>query len=149
MAERRQSRGRALALDVGTKTIGLAISDPLGMFAQPLFTLSRRGVRKDVAALLPTLSEREVRVLVVGLPLELDGSEARSARLARQVGEALAEASGLPLVYIDERYSSVEAERHLLAADLSRARRKAVIDQAAAAVILQSWLDHGDWSGLG
>jgi len=120
----------------------------MGWLAQPVYTLSRKGVRKDVAALAATCEEREIRTLVVGLPLELDSSEARSARLARQIGVALAELTGLPLVYIDERYSSVEAERRLIEADLSRARRKEVIDQEAAVIILQSWLDHGDWSQL-
>ena len=137
-------RKRALALDVGTKTIGLALSDPLGLFAQPLYTVARRGVKKDGAELALVCADKEVTHLVVGLPLELDGSEERPARLARQVGEALAQLTGLPLVYVDERFSSVEAERHLLEADLSRAKRKEVIDQAAAVIILQSWLDHGD-----
>lgn len=140
--------GRIAGLDVGTKTIGVALSDLTGKLASPLFTLSRRGVRRDVEALLARLAEEEVGTYVVGLPLELDGSEARSARLARQIGEAVREHSGLPVVYIDERYSSVEAERQLLATGMSRQRRKKVIDQAAAVVILQSYLDHGDWSGI-
>lgn len=138
--------GRVMALDVGTKTIGIAISDPLRMFPQPHSTLRREGVNKDVARLLPLIAELEVDHLVVGLPLELDGEESRSARLARQVGDAVRDASGLTLSYIDERYSSVEAERWLLQADLSRSRRKQVIDQAAAIVILRSYLDHGDWT---
>ena len=132
--------GRVLALDVGTKTIGVAVSDPMRMFGQPVGTLSRRGVRKDVASLLPVVDEHAPDILIVGLPLELDGSETRSARLARQVGDALGEATGLPVTYHDERYSSVEAERHLLAQDVSRHRRKQVIDQVAAVVILESWL---------
>lgn len=135
-----------MALDVGTKTIGIAISDPLRMFPQPHSTLSREGVRKDVDRLVPLAQSLEVSELVVGLPLELDSTESRSARLARQVGEALGEALGLRPIYIDERFSSVEAERWLLQADLSRKRRKEVIDQAAAVVILRSYLDHGDWT---
>ena len=149
MSETTRGRGRAIGLDVGTKTIGIAISDPMGWFAQPLMMLGRRGVRKDVASMAPICREKGVKTVVVGLPLELDGSETRSARLARQIGEAMGEALGLPVVYIDERFTSVEAERHLLAADLSRAKRKEVIDQAAAALILQSWQDHGDRSGAG
>lgn len=141
-------RGRAIGLDVGTRTIGIAVSDPLGLFAQPVRTLARKSVKKDAAALAVLCAEREVQHLVVGLPLELDGREERSARLARQVGEALAELTGLTPVYIDERYSSVEAERGLVELDLSRRRRKQVIDQSAAMVILQSWLDHGDWSQI-
>ena len=135
-----------MALDVGTKTIGIAISDPLRMFPQPHSTLSREGVRKDVDRLAPLARSLDVSELVVGLPLELDGTESRSARLARQVGEALGTQLDMRPIYIDERFSSVEAERWLLQADLSRKRRKEVIDQAAAVVILRSYLDHGDWT---
>lgn len=132
--------GRVLALDVGTKTIGVAVTDPLRMFGQPVVTLSRQGVARDVEALLSLLAEYDPDVIVVGMPFELDGSEARSARLARQIGDGLAEASGKPVAYQDERYSSVEAERSLIGMNVSRARRKQVIDQAAAVVILESWL---------
>jgi putative Holliday junction resolvase len=140
--------GRVVALDVGTKTIGVAMSDPLGITANPISTVARKGVRKDVQVLKELCEGRGVVTLVVGLPLELDGSETRSAKLARQVGEALGAELGLEPVYIDERYTSVEAERSLVEADLSRKKRKGVIDQAAAVLILRSYLDHGDWSGL-
>lgn len=143
-----QASKRAIALDVGTKTIGVAVSDPLGLFAQPYTTLSRQSVKKDAAALAEICRRLEVIALVVGLPLELDDTEARSARLARQVGEALGELLGLRPVYIDERYSSVEAERGLVQMNMRRAKRKQVIDQSAAMVILTSYLEHGDWSGL-
>jgi putative Holliday junction resolvase len=129
-----------LALDVGTKTIGVAVTDPLRMFGQPVVTLSRQGVARDVEALLELLTKYDPDVIVVGMPFELDGTEARSARLARQIGEGVAEASGRPVAYQDERYSSVEAERALIDMNVSRARRKQVIDQAAAVVILESWL---------
>jgi len=132
--------GRVMALDVGTKTIGIAVTDPLRMFGQPVATLSRQGVRKDVAVLLPVVDEYDPDVIVVGLPLELDGSEERSARLARQIGEALGQATERPIDYHDERFSSVVAERMLIAQDVRRDRRKQVIDQAAAVVILESWL---------
>lgn len=138
--------GRVMALDVGTKTIGIALSDELRMFPQPYRTLSRRGVRKDVDRLLPIVDDKQVDHVVVGLPLELDGTEERSARLARQIGEEVRERTGLPITYLDERYSSVEAERLLIEQGVSRARRKEVIDQAAACLILQSFLDHGDWT---
>src|SRR5690606_31852415 len=84
--------------------------------------------------------------VVVGLPYELDGSEARSARLARQVGDAVRERTGLPLTWIDERFTSVDAEAILLRMDVSRARRKEIIDQVAAMLILESFLAHGDWT---
>lgn len=131
--------GRVMALDVGTKTIGIAVTDPLRLFGQPVATLSRRGVKKDVYSLGAWLDEYDPDVVVVGLPYELDGSEARSARLARQIGEALTE-TGVTVAYQDERYSSVEAERQLIAQHVRRDRRKQVIDQAAAVVILESWL---------
>lgn len=132
--------GRILALDVGTKTIGVAVTDRLGMMAHPVCTIRRRSVVRDTQSLLPMIEEREVDRVVVGLPFELDGSEGRSARLARQVGEAVREATGLIIEYVDERYSSVDAERRLIAADVSRARRKQIIDQAAAVCILESYL---------
>ncbi len=138
--------GRVIGLDVGTKTIGVAVSDPLRIFAQPLLTLGRKGLKQDLPALGRLLVEQEIEEIVVGLPLELDGSEARSARLARQVGDGLGEASGLQVHYVDERFSSVEAERALVFQNVSRKRRKEVIDQAAAVLILQGFLDHGAWS---
>lgn len=131
----------ALALDVGTKTIGVAVSDGLGMMAHPVTTLSRRSVVKDAEALEDLVKKHRATQLVVGLPLELDGSEQRSAKLARQVGEALAERARLPVAYVDERFTSVDAERQLIAAGMSRAKRKLVIDQQAAVLILKSWLD--------
>ena len=133
---------RTLGLDVGTKTIGVARSDPTGRLASPVQTLSRRSVAFDVEVLAGLVDAHEAERVVVGLPYELDGSEGRSARLARQIGAALAARAGCPVVYVDERYSSVDAERQLIAAGLSRERRRAVIDQQAAVVILQAWLDH-------
>ena len=134
--------GRVIALDVGTKTIGVALSDPTRMLASPHRTLKRNSVRADSAEILKIIEAQAVDEVVVGLPLELDGTEARSARLARQIGDALQEASELPVRYVDERFTSVDAERQLIAAGLSRSRRKQVIDQQAAVLILQSFLDH-------
>lgn len=147
MSERSVESGRVpgsvLALDVGTQTIGVAVSDPLGLVARPVLTVARKGLKQDIPALAGLVAAHGARRVVVGLPLELDGTEARSARLARQVGEAVRAETGLPVVYVDERYSSVEAERRLIAQGMSRARRKQVIDQEAAAIVLQAWLDHG------
>lgn len=143
-SERTARNSRSMGLDVGTKTIGIALSDPTGMFAQPDRTLSRKGVAKDVAVISSRIVELQVQAVVVGLPLELDGTESRSARLARQIGEAVRTRAQVPVIYVDERYSSVQAERSLIFQGASRDRRKKVIDQAAAAIILQSWLDHGD-----
>ena len=132
--------GRVIALDVGTKTIGVAMSDVTRLLASPVTTIRRKGVRRDAEVIVALIEERKVVHVVVGLPYELDGTEARSARLARQIGEAVAERTGLPTDYVDERYSSVDAERQLIEADVSRARRKQIIDQAAAVVILESWM---------
>jgi len=140
--------GPLISLDVGTKTIGVAVCDPLRILARPVTTVARKGVRKDVAKLVPIAEQHAAVGVVVGLPLELDGSETRSCRLARQVGDALGEATGLPVAYHDERFSSVEAERRLLANDHSRKRRKQTIDQAAAAVILQDFIDSSESSGF-
>ena len=126
-----------MALDVGTKTIGVALSDPLQNFAQPLQTLARKGVKKDVSLLISLVETHEVVEFVVGLPLELDGSEERSARLARQIGVELTERTKMPVHYVDERFSSVEAESKLLEMNLSRKRRKEIIDQVAAMIILE------------
>ncbi len=132
---------RVLALDVGTKTIGIAVSDPGARFAQPLLTLSRKGVAKDTLVLARVIEEQQAAVVVVGLPFELDGSEQRSARLARQIGEAVAEACAVTVVYVDERYSSVEAERRLIEMNVSRSKRKQIIDQVAAMIILETYVE--------
>ncbi len=134
---------RTLGLDVGTKTIGVAVSDTLGMMAHPVTTVARKGVRQDVVKLCAIVAERKVAQAVVGLPLELDGTEERSARLARQIGSALHQASGIPVFYVDERYTSVDAERQLIQARVSRDKRKQIIDQQAAIIILQSYLEGG------
>lgn len=133
-----------MALDVGTKTIGVAVSDELGLAPHPVCTIQRQGVRRDGEVILGLAREREVEVFVVGLPLELDGGEQRSARLARQIGRWVKQASGARVVYVDERFTSVQAERTLIAQGVSRKRRKQIIDQAAAMEILSSWLDHGE-----
>ncbi len=132
--------GCIVALDVGTKTIGIAKASDGGGIPSPHSTLARKGVKTDVGKLTHILKELQATVLVVGLPLELDDSEGRSARLARQIGDALAEATGLPLHYQDERYSTVVATERLHAAGYDGHKRKMIIDQAAAAVILEDFL---------
>ena len=135
-----------LGLDVGTKTIGVARAR--GRMAFPVTTLRRKSVRHDTEQLYQICRKNGVTAVVVGLPLELDGGEGRSARLARQIGEALAARTGLPVHYQDERYSTVEASRRLTEQGLSARQQRSVIDQAAAAVILQDWIDqHADEQG--
>lgn len=135
--------GPVLALDVGTRTIGIAVTDPGRRFVFPVSTLARRSVVRDVAALGRLCVERAVTFLVVGVAIDDDGNEGRSARLARQVGEALAGATGLPVEWVDEGYTTVEAHTRLHAAGVRAADRKPMVDQEAAVVILELWLARG------
>jgi putative Holliday junction resolvase len=132
---------RAMGLDVGTKTVGIAVSDELGITAQPVTTIRRTNLRADLDALEELVREHGVDRLVVGLPLNLDGTEGPSASVARKLGDAAGERTHLPVLYWDERLTTRAAQRALVEADVSRAKRKKVIDQVAAALILQGWLD--------
>jgi putative Holliday junction resolvase len=132
---------RTLGLDVGTKTIGVAASDALGLTAQAITTVRRTSLKADLAALAELVREYEVERFVVGLPLNMDGTEGPRAEATRRFVEALTQALGLPVEFWDERLSTVAATRTLLEADLSRAKRRQVIDQMAAQFILQGWLD--------
>jgi putative Holliday junction resolvase len=132
---------RTLGLDVGTKTIGVAVSDGLGLTAQAVTTIRRTNLRADLAALSELAREHEATRLVVGLPLNMDGSEGPRAEASRKFADDAGQALSLPVEFWDERLSTVAAERTLLEADLSRARRRQVIDQVAAQFILQGWLD--------
>jgi putative Holliday junction resolvase len=144
---------RALALDVGTRTIGLALGDPDGILASAWETLPRRGEAADVVELVARIEAREVGQVVVGLPLELDGREGHRAKRVLRLVEALRERlsaralerSGAPVEVLtwDERFSTAAAERALIEADVSRQRRKQRIDAVAAQLILQGWLDAG------
>jgi putative Holliday junction resolvase len=141
---------RSFGLDVGTRTVGVAVSDGLGLTAQPVTTIRRSSLRADLTELRRLAEHHEVDHAVVGLPLNMDGSEGPSAVEARKFGEAVARTLGIPVEFWDERLTTVAANRALLEADVSRARRRAVVDQVAAALILQGWMDarrppaHGD-----
>jgi putative holliday junction resolvase len=133
---------RALGLDVGSKTIGVALTDEAGIAAHPLRVLARAGTTVDVSTIQTLVAEHDISDLVVGMPYELSGKVGHRARRVQQLITALQ--SALPNVKFheqDERFTTAEAERVLLEADLSRAKRKGVIDQQAAALILQAWLD--------
>jgi putative Holliday junction resolvase len=132
---------RTLGLDYGTKTIGVAASDGLGLTAQTVTTIRRTNLKADLAALKELVREYEADRFVVGLPLNMDGSEGPRAEATRKFVEALTEVLGLPVELWDERLSTVAAQRTLLEADVSRAKRREVIDQMAAQFILQGWLD--------
>ena len=130
-----------MALDVGTKTIGVATGLMDSRLPKPLLTLKRVSVKKDVIKLVKLCMKQEIRHVVVGLPLHLDGTEGRSARLARQIGEGLRQAAELSIHYQDERFSTIFAEETLRKLGKSANKRKRIIDQAAAAIILKSWFD--------
>ena len=133
---------KILGLDVGTKGIGVAKGYMENHMAFPICTLTRRSVKKDVVELVKICSREGIDHLVVGLPLLLDGSEGRSARLARQIGVALSEATGLAVDYEDEQDSSKEAALKLRSAGKNARKQKALIDQQAAIVILERWFLH-------
>lgn len=128
------------ALDLGTKRIGLAVSDHGETSALPLGTIERRVVRWDLEQVAARLAGREVARVVVGLPLNMDGSEGPAARQARAFAARLATELGVAVEMFDERLTSVEAEERLARADIGRRRRKQAVDAVAAAVILEGWL---------
>jgi len=130
-----------MGLDVGTKTVGVAVADELGFTAQPITVVRRSNLKADLAELIRLATERSVDRFVVGLPLNMDGSEGPRAQATRKFGDALAKASNLLILYQDERLTTVAAERSLLEADVSRQKRRQVIDQVAASLTLQGWLD--------
>jgi putative Holliday junction resolvase len=134
--------GRALVgLDYGEKTVGVAVSDLRRSVATPLETIRRTRFSADAARILGIAAGREACGLVLGLPLNMDGSEGPRAQSTRAFARNLARLTDLPIVFWDERLSTVAAERALLEADTSRARRKEVIDAVAAGYILQGALD--------
>ena len=134
---------RALGLDVGQKTIGVAMTDEAGIAAHPLGVIERGGTDTDVSTIQTLVVEHDVNEIVVGIPFELSGKVGHRARRVQEFAKALQAklGSAVKLHEQDERFTTAEAERVLLDADLSRQKRQAVIDQQAAALILQGWLD--------
>ena len=132
---------RIMALDVGSRTIGVACSDALYMTAQGVETIRRTSWAKDFERLLRLINDYEVEEIVVGMPRNMNGTKGERAEKTEEFVERLKEVTTLPITYWDERLSTVMAERSLIAADVSRRKRKAVIDKMAAVVILQGYLD--------
>jgi|UniRef100_A0A7C3SKV1 putative Holliday junction resolvase len=132
---------RILALDVGEKRIGVAVSDPLGLTAQGVEVLERKGWESDLTRLLEIARQYGVQEILVGLPRHLDGQLAAQAEEILKLAHSLGEALGVPVTPCDERLSTKEAERVLIAADISRRRRRRVVDKMAAVLILQAYLD--------
>ena len=135
------SGSRLLGLDLGEKTIGLALSDILRMVATPMETLARGKFTADAIKLEKIVAEQGVGGIVIGLPLNMDGSDGPAAQSARAFGRNLARRIAIPIAYWDERLSTVAVTRTLLDADASRKRRAQVVDKMAAAYILQGVLD--------
>jgi len=132
---------RLLGLDVGTKTIGLALSDVTRSIATPYHTVRRTKFTEDAKVIQEAVNEHQVGALVIGLPINLDGSEGPRAQSTRAFARNLAARIEVPMVFWDERLSTAAVERHLIEAGASRKRRAQVIDRMAAAYILQGALD--------
>lgn len=134
-------RRRILGLDVGSKTIGMAVSDPLGITAQGLPTLRRKNKRLDLEALAEILRKYEVSEIVVGYPLRMSGAEGTQSEKMARFAEDLRKYFNLPVHLWDERLTSAEANRVLRESEMSIKRRGEVVDQLAAVLILQSWME--------
>jgi putative holliday junction resolvase len=134
-------QGALVGLDLGEKTIGVAVSDALRSVASPLETIKRIKFTLDAAALLKIMQHRQIKGVILGLPLNMDGSEGPRCQTTRAFARNLSRLTELPITYWDERLSTVAAERALLLADTSRKRRDEVIDHVAAGFILQGALD--------
>jgi putative pre-16S rRNA nuclease len=137
---------RVLALDLGKKRIGLALSDPLGITAQGLPTLQRTTIREDLAALAAIASKHEVGLILLGHPLNMSGSEGRQAIYTRDFADRITERIGLPVRFWDERLTSVEAGRILRDSGISIQKRARAVDQMAAVILLESFLDREELS---
>ena len=135
------SPGRVLALDVGLRRIGLAVSDALGITAQGLPTLQRRNKRSDLAALREVVEKHEIAEVVVGHPLHMSGKEGKQAEKVVAFANDLREHLGISVHLWDERLTSAQANRVLRETEMSIRRRGEVVDQMAAVLILQAWLD--------
>lgn len=135
-----------MALDVGSHTIGIACSDALLMTAQGIETIRRTSLENDFNRLRELISEYEVHELVVGMPKNMNGTKGERAEKTEEFVEKMKAVIDLPVTFWDERLSTVMAERQLIAADVSRKKRKGVIDKMAAVVILQGYLDRLQFS---
>ena len=133
---------RILALDPGTKRIGVALSDELGWTAQPLETFERKSLNVDIAHINELVRRHEVREIVIGMPIQLNGRMGPAAQSVQQFLEALQAAVEVPVVAWDERLTTKAAEQMLIEADVSRKKRKGVVDRVAAALLLKSYLEH-------
>ncbi|MEP7352958.1 MAG: Holliday junction resolvase RuvX [Acidobacteriota bacterium] len=135
-------KGRILALDLGKKRIGMALSDPLGITAQGLPTLQRSTIRVDLDAIDRIAEEHEVGLILMGYPLHMSGHEGRQVEYTRDFSERLTARCGRPVEFWDERMTSIEAGRVLRSSGISIEKRARAVDQLAAQILLESYLDH-------
>jgi putative pre-16S rRNA nuclease len=142
-----RSLGRVLGLDVGSRRIGVAVSDPLGITAQGLETLQRRNKRQDFQHLRDVIRQYEVKEIVVGLPLRMSGEEGIQAGKMQSFAEELRKRFGLPVHLWDERLTSAEANRLLRETELSIEKRGKAVDRMAAVLILQGWMENRESNG--
>jgi putative Holliday junction resolvase len=136
--------GRLLGVDYGTVRIGLAITDPDRKIASPLATYERRDAARDAAFVQKLIQDEKIVGIVVGLPIHLDGREGTKAAAARAFGQWLAEVTGLPVLFFDERFTTAHAEQSLWSAGLTHKGRKARRDKVAAQILLQAYVDSPD-----
>jgi putative Holliday junction resolvase len=134
-------QSRVLALDLGKKRIGMALSDELGVTAQGLETLERTNIREDLARISQLAAQRSVSLILMGNPLHMSGREGRQAEYARDFGERLRAASGIPVEFWDERLTTVAAQRVLRESGISIEKRAKAVDRLAAVILLESYLD--------
>ena len=133
--------GRIMGLDIGDKTIGVAVSDLMGLTAQGVTTIKRVGKKKDIEAIKQIIAEKQVNKIVSGLPKNMNGTVGPQAEKVQKFCELLKEETNLPIEFWDERLSTVAAERSLIEGNVRRENRKKVIDMLAAVIILQGYLD--------
>ena len=133
--------GRIMGLDIGDKTIGVAVSDLMGLTAQGVTTIKRVGKKKDIEEINKIISERQVNKIVSGLPKNMNGTVGPQGEKVQKFCELLKEETNLPIEFWDERLSTVAAERSLIEGNVRRENRKKVIDMLAAVIILQGYLD--------
>ena len=137
----RMQKGRVLALDLGKKRIGLAVSDELGLTAQGLPTLERTNIREDLGKLSQLIAEKNVSLILMGKPLHMSGREGRQTEFTRDFAERLKKAAAIPVQFWDERLTTVEAERVLRESGIGIQKRAQAVDRLAAVILLASYLD--------
>lgn len=136
-----QNNTRSMGLDVGSRTIGVAVSDLMGWTAQGITTIRRTSLERDLVELEKIIAEQNVDKIIIGMPFNMNGTEGASAEAARALGNVLIERCAKEIIYQDERLTTVSAQRVLLEGNVSRKKRREVVDKVAAVFILQTYLD--------